>query len=198
VGFVILLRPLVRLLGFLLLVILAAAGLALAVFSIQGGDSGLSLAALADALRLPDLRDSADNSLSELEGSGSLDLRSLLIGLGLVALALGLLLGVFVPTRERLVSLASGDGRVAARRRPLAQIARTLVERSEGTTAAKTKVKPGRRGGGKVKVRADLSRSADADAAKKAIEHELAPLSEGFDLRAKVRTRLAERGSRVQ
>lgn len=197
-AFVILLRALVRLLGFLLLVILAVAGLALAVFCIQGGDSGLSLPALADALRLQDLRDSVDSSLSELEDSGSLDILALLIGLGLIALALALLMGVFVPTRERLVSVGSGDGRLAARRRPLAQMARALAERSEGVTSVKIKVKPGRRRGGKVKVRADHTRQTGAGAARKSIEHELAPLSESFGLRAKVRTRLADRGSRVQ
>ncbi|MDQ3434233.1 MAG: hypothetical protein ACR2F4_04970 [Thermoleophilaceae bacterium] len=197
-GFVILLRALVSLLGFLLLVILAAAGLALAVFCIQGGDSGLSLPALADALRLPDLRDSVDGSLGDLEDSGPVDLLALLIGLGLIALALALLLGVFVPARERLVSVAPGDEGLAARRRALAHIARALAERSDGITSAKAKVKPARRGGGKVKVRADRTRQTEAGAAKERIEHQLAPLSDGFRLKPKVRTRLADRGSRVQ
>ncbi len=196
-GFVILLRGLVRLLGFLLLVLLAVAGLALAVFCIQGGDSGLSLAALAEALRLDELRDSVDSSLSELEDAG-LDLLALLIGLGLIALALALLLGVFVPTRERLASAGSGDERLAARRRPLAQVARALAERSEGVTSAKTRVKPGRRRGGKLKVRADRTRETGAGTAREGIERELAPLCDGFGLKPKVRTRLADRGSRVQ
>jgi hypothetical protein len=197
VDFVILLRAVVRLLGFLLRVILAVAGLALAVFCIQGGDSGLSLPALAEALRLDELRDSVDSSLSELE-DGGLDLLALLIGLGVIALALALVLGVFVPTRERLVSVGSGDERLAARRRPLAQVARALAERSEGVTSVKTKIKPGRRRGGKVKVRAECTRQTEARAARDDIERELAPLSEGFQLKPKVRTRLGDRGSRVQ
>jgi len=106
---VILLRGSVSLLGFLLLLVLAVVGLALAVFSIQTGDGTLSLATLADALRLSDLRDSVDGSLSDLE-SGAADLQALLIGLGVIALGVLLLLGVFVPSRERLVALGQGDG----------------------------------------------------------------------------------------
>ncbi len=192
------LRALVRLVGFLLLVILAGAGLALAVFSIQSGDSGLSLAGLADLLRLHDLRDGVEDSLSGLEDSGSLDLVALLIGLGVIAVGLLLLLGVLVPARERLVALGSGKGRLAARRRPLAQVARALAERGDGVTSAKAKVKPGRRGGGKVKVRADRTRLTEAGPATDAIMRELAPLSEGFGLEPKVRTRQADRGARVQ
>jgi len=198
VGFVILLRALVRLLGFLMLVVLAVAGLALAAFSIQDGESGLSLPALADALRLHDLSDSVDSSLSALERSGSPDLVSLLIGLGLMALGVLLAAGVFVPARERLVSLESEEGRLAARRRPLAQVARALAERGEGVTTAKTKVRPGRRRGGKVKVRADHTRMTAPGAAKERVERELLPLSDGFGLKPEVRTRPADRGSRVQ
>ncbi len=197
-GVVILLRALVRLLGFLLLVTLAVAGLALAVFCIQGGDSGLSLPALAELLRLHDLRDGVEGSLSQLEGSGSLDFVALLIGLGLIALALVLLLGALVPARERLVTLASGEGRLAARRRPLAQMARALAEGGDGITSAKAKVRPGRRSGGRVRVRADRTRLTEPGVATEGIERELAPLSDGFGLKPKVRTRRADRGSRVQ
>jgi len=194
---VILLRGSVSLLGFLLLLVLAVVGLALAVFSIQTGDGTLSLATLADALRLSDLRDSVDGSLSDLE-SGAADLQALLIGLGVIALGVLLLLGVFVPSRERLVALGQGDGQLAARRRPLAQVARALAERGEGITTAKAKVKPGRRSGGKVKLRADRTRQAEASSVRKGIERELSPLCEGFGLKSKVSTRLADRGSRVQ
>lgn len=195
---IVVLRALVRLLAFLLLVALAATGLALAVFSVQGGDSGLSLAALADFLRLHELRDSVEGSLSGLEGSGSLDFVALLIGLGVVALALVLLLGALVPARERLVTLASGEGRLAARRRPLAQMARALSEGSEGITSARARVKPGRRSGGKVKVRADCTRRTEPGVATEGIEQALAPLTDGVGLKAKVGTRQADRGSRVQ
>jgi len=59
-------------------------------------------------------------------------------------------------------------------------------------------VKPGRRSGGKVKLRADRTRQAEASSVRKGIERELSPLCEGFGLKSKVSTRLADRGSRVQ
>lgn len=197
-AFVILLRGLVRLLGFLLLVVLAVTGLAVTVFCIQGGESGLSLPALAETLRLHELRDNVESLLSELEDTGPLDLLPALLGLGLIALALALLVGVFVPTRERLVSAKSGDGRLAARRRALGQVAGALAERGGGVTSIKAKVKPGRRQGGKIKVRADRTRQTEPAEAKRSVQEQLEPLCDGFGLTTKVSTRLADRGSRVQ
>ena len=64
--------------------------------------------------------------------------------------------------RERLVTLASTEaGEVAARRRPLAQAATALVEQVRGVTEARVRVRPRRRGGGRMKVRASRARPID-------------------------------------
>jgi len=54
---VLLLRALARLVGFVLLLALAVAGLAAAIFSISGGDGTLSLPGLVELARLDDLSD---------------------------------------------------------------------------------------------------------------------------------------------
>jgi len=194
----IVLRALVRLVGFLLLAVLALAGAAIAVFCIQGGDTGLSPAALAEALRLHEWRDAIDSFLDDLEGSGALDLPALLGALGAIVVAVLLLAGALVPTRERLVSVAEGDGRLAARRRALAEVARALGERADGVTRIKARVRPGRRRGGTVRVRADHVRPVKPEDARRAVERELAPVTDGFGLKARVRARLGERDARVQ
>jgi len=194
---VILLRGLMRVLGFLLLLALALVGGALAVFSIEGGDSGLSVPALAGHLGLPGVRDTVEGFLSGLEDGSAGRVLPFLAALGVAALALLLLPGVFVPARERLVSLGSGEGRLNARRRPLAQAAGALAARTEGVTAVKAKVRPGRRLA-TVKVRADVTRAVSAEEVRSAIEQSLAPLTEAFDLKARVQTRDPDRGPRVQ
>ena len=197
---ILLLRALVRLVAFLLLVLLALAGLAAAVFSIQGGDTGLSLPALADLLSLDRLERTVGSWFSGLEGSGPSNEVEALPGLGAVLLGLLLLVGVLAPRRERLVTLRStGDGDIAARRRALAQLATSLAESARGVTSARVKVKPRRTGnGGRLTVRADRPRSADEDAVEREVEERLEPVTGPFGLRARVTTRLGESGARVQ
>ena len=60
---VLVLRALAALIGLLLLVVLAAAGLAAAIFSLQAGDGTLSLSDLASLLSLDGVRDSVDNCI---------------------------------------------------------------------------------------------------------------------------------------
>lgn len=197
----ILLRPLVRLVTFVLLTVLALIGLAAAVSCIGSGEDVLSLAWLADLLRLHELRDSVATLLDRLEsGDGSVPVVPALAGFGAVLLGLLLLLGLLVRTRERLVTLAGaeGGGRLAARRRPLGQIAAALVEQVRGVTATKAKVRPNRRTGGRLRITADRTRISQADGVVESSEEALAELTDAFKLRARVRTRLGESGARVQ
>lgn len=193
----IVLRSTVRLLGFLLLLALALAGGAAAVFCIEGGDSGLSLPALAEHLRLPELRDTVDDFLGGLEDSTAGRVLPFLSALGAVALGLLLLAGVFVPVRERLIAMGGGDGRLNARRRPLGQAASALAQRAEGVTAVKAKVRSRRRGS-TVNVRADVTRGVSADEVRKDIEERLAPLTDEFELSSRVQMRTSDHGPRVQ
>ena len=126
-------RVLVRLVAFLLLVLLAVAGLAVAVFSIDTGTTGPSLGRLAELLHLASLRDTVGAWLDQLEASGSVAVVGGLCGLGAVLVGLVLLAGLLVPRRERLITMPSAvSGDLAARRRPLAQVAQTLAEQARG------------------------------------------------------------------
>ena len=195
----IVLRAVVRLVTFVLLVVLALAGLAIALACIGTGENTLSLAWLTEQLRLADVRDEVGSFLDNLEGASPPAL-AILGGLGAVLLGVVLLVGLLVPARERLFTLeTTGDGgRLSARRRPLGQIAGTLVEQVRGVTGASTKVRPGRRTGGRLRITADRTRTAPAKAVEQSSKEALAELTSAFKLRARVRSRLGESGARVQ
>ena len=195
----ILLRALVRVVTFVLLIVLSLAGLAAAVSCIGAGTGPLTIPWLADVAHLPELRDEVGGWFDDLEADGPLAWKSALAGAAAMALGLLLLAGLVIPRRERLVTLSGGrGGHVTARRRPLGQICRALVEQVRGVTQTKAKVRPRRRGGGTIKVRADRSRSTDDRDVRGRAKDALEELTSGFRLRAKVRTRLGDNGSRVE
>lgn len=185
-------RALVRLVALLLLVALALLGLAAVAAAIDpAGVTGL--------IGLPPLRDSAGGWFDDLAADGPVARLSALAGAGAVLLGLLLLAGLLVPRRERLVRLAGTDhGALDARRRPLAQMAGHLAEQVRGVSGTRTKVKVRRRGGGRLRVRADRPRNAPAAATKQAVTAQLESLTGPFKLKASVQTRLGDRGKRVQ
>lgn len=190
-------RALVRVIGFLLLVILAVAGIVLAVFCIGTGTTGPSLGGLASLLELSALRDTVADWLERLEAPGSVALVAGLCGLGAILLGLLLLAGILVPRRERLVTLASGEhGSLSARRRPLAQAATALVEQVRGVTEARVRVRPRRRSGGRLAVRASRTRPADPRQVQSAVREQLSGLTDPFKLKARVD--VPRRGARVE
>jgi|tagenome__1003787_1003787.scaffolds.fasta_scaffold19688207_1 hypothetical protein len=194
---ILLAHALVRLVSFVLLVVLALAGLTLAVFSISTGTSGPSLGGLADVLSLASLRDTVGSWLAQLEASGSTAAIAAVCGLGAMLLGFVLLLGVLVPRRERLVTLDSGDqGVLAARRRPLARAATALVEQVRGVSEARVRVRPRRRAGGRLVVRTSRARSADPDQVKAAVSEQLRGLTDPFKLKSRIA--VPRRGARVQ
>lgn len=196
---ILVLKTLVRLIGFLLALALCIIGLALAVFSIQGGKSGLSITHLAHLVHLPALRHDVDTFLTRMEASGPIAVVALASGVGAVIIGVLALVGVLVPTRERLLTLSSsGDEALLARRRALAALARSLAERADGVSEAKVRVRVRRRGGGKLTVRAQHSRAADATAARSALEAALAPLIGPLPLSAKLKVRPPEQGAGVE
>jgi hypothetical protein len=191
-------RALVRLVGFVVLVALSAAGLALAVFSIGTGVSGPSLGRLAELLHLASLRGTVGQWLAQLETHGSVAVLAGVCGIGALLLGLLLLAGVLVPRRERLVTLSRGEpGTVAARRRPLAQVATVLVERERGVTEARVRVRPmRRRTGGRLSVRASRARRADPAQVQAAVGEALGGLTEPFKLKPRIDVR--RQGARVE
>ncbi len=196
---ILVLKTLVRLIGFLLAVVLCVVGLALAVFSIQGGKSGLSIPHLAHLVHLPQLRHDVDNFLTRLEASGPVALVALASGVGAVIIGVLLLIGILVPTRERLLTISgSGDDALLARRRPLAALARSLAESADEVSEAKVRARPRRRGGGKLTVSAEHTPATGATAARSAVEEALAPLTGPLALSVKVRMHAGQDRARVQ
>lgn len=190
-------RVLARIVGFVVLVALAAAGIVVAVFCIGTGTHGPSLGGLARLLSLASVRDSVGHWLTSLEAPGSVAVIAGLCGLGAIALGLLLIAGVLVPRRERLVQLADDEqGALAARRRPLAQVARALVEQVRGVTEARVRVRPFRGTGGRLSVRASRSRRAEADEVRRAVSEQLESLTQPFKLKARVD--VPRRGARVE
>lgn len=190
-------RLLARVVGFVLLVALAAAGILLAVFCIGTGTHGPSLGDLARLFSLGFVRDAVGDWLARMEASGSVAVIAGLCGLGAMALGLLLIAGVLVPRRERLVELSADErGRLAARRRPLAQIATVLVEQVRGVTEARVRVRPFRRTGGRLAVRASRTPRADAGEVRGAVSEQLESLTEPFRLKARVD--VARRGARAE
>ena len=195
----ILIRALARLVTFLLLLALALAGLAVAVFSIRGGDRPLSLPALADNVRLPQLRNTVGDYLGQLEGPGNIALISLLAGLAAILLGLLLLLGALRGSRERLVIVdRTGGGVLAARRRALGQMAVGLAEQARGVVGAKARVRTSRRGRGKLRLTVTHPRDSAPAEVRGATTDALQPLSSGFGVKSKVRSKLGDAGQRVQ
>lgn len=184
---IVLARVLARVVGFVMLLVLAAAGIVLAVFCIGTGTHGPSLGGLARLLSLPSVRDAVGPWLARLEEPGSVAVIAGVCGLGAIALGLLLIAGIVVPRRERLVQLSQDEhGKLAARRRPLAQVATALVEQVRGVTEARVRIRPFRLAGGRLSVRASRSRRADADELRSAVNKQLESLTQPFQLKARV------------
>jgi hypothetical protein len=192
-------RALARLLALVLTTTLAAAGLVVAVFSVHGDSSTLSLPGLARLARLADLDARVGVFLAQLQAPGPIAKVAALAGAGAVLLGLLLLFGVLARKPERLVVLRSdGDGTVAARPRVLAHAAVALAEEDPRALRAAARVTPRRRGvGGRLRLTVYHARSATPAAATDAGRARVKPLVESFSLRPRIRGRVPRRGRRV-
>ena len=192
-------RALSGLLGYVLLVVLAIAGIGIAIFCAQGGTDSLSPAHLAELLSLAELRDTVGSWFVGLESDGPSAVVAAVCGGGAIVLGLFLLLGTLVPRRDRVYVIDGGpEGGITARRRALAAALAFLAERPRDVLGAKVRVRPNRRRqGGRARLRLLRSRSTDdserAGASKRDLEH----LEQELALRSRVRNRVPRRGGRV-
>jgi len=193
---VLLARILTRLVGVLLFVVLAAAGLAAAVFCIQGGHGTLSLPGLASDLHLTVARANVGRFLHRLQAPGPPAVVSALCGLGAVVLGVVLLIGSLVMTRERLLVLARGEnGVIAVRRRALAQAAAALAEQPRMVLDAKARARPWRRRTGgwlRVRVRGGEAQGPTDGDVIPAVRGALAPLTDSLPLRVRVSAKMRQ------
>jgi hypothetical protein len=196
-----LLRPLVRLIGVLLMLVLALFGLGVALYCFDGLVS-LGSVRPDRLLHLPSVRDHVGHFLDQLAAPGSTAGLALLCGLGTMLLGILLLIGVLGRRQQRLVILEqdSQTGAIAARRRPLQDMARALAEPVRGATSIKRpKLSLSRRGTrGALKINATRTRTTDPRELRAAVEKAVEPVAEPFGLKPRVRVRLGESGNRVQ
>lgn len=192
-------RGLARLIALILTATLAIAGLAVAVFSIQGDSSTLSLPNLASLARLDDLHASVGEFLADLQADGPIAKVAALAGAGVVLLGLLLLFGVFARRRERLIVIRSdGGGTLAARPRAVGQAAVALGEQPRDVLHAKARTAARRRGtGGRLRLTVYHAQTTDRVAATAASRERVQALAGPFSLRLRIRGRVPSRGARV-
>lgn len=195
---VLFLRALTGLVGLLLLAAFAVVGLAVALFSLGGGDGDFSLPGLARLAELPALAGTVGDFLDDLEATS--DAVAALAGLGAFLLAAGLLIGALVPRRERLLVISrDAEGTLATHRKALGHAFETLAEQSRDVSAAKAKVRPRRtRAGGRLRLRVDHAHTADGDRLVDTVEKHVSQLASTASLKTRVRPRVPRRGARVR
>jgi hypothetical protein len=195
------LGPLVRLVGFLWMLVLALLGLAVALYCVDAL-VGLGSVRPDRLLHLPSVRDHVGEFLGQLAAPGSTAGLALLCGLGAMVLGVLVLIGVVGRRRQHLVILEQDGqtGTIAARRRPLKDMARALAEPVHGVTSVKRpRLALSRRGQrGTLKVNATRTRIADPRELQGAVETAVKPITEPFGLTPQVRVRLGDSGNRAQ
>lgn len=187
---ILLLQAVTRLVTLLLLLALAVAGLALAVFSVPAAESGLG--ELADLVGLDLARDEVGTFLGTLESTAGFEeaiacFAAALAGAALVA-------GALLRRPDRTVGVSSsesGEGRLAVRPRALAQMAAARASRVRETESLRVAVRGTRGTGGTIRVRARMRGSGDTARIAERITGELRPLTEPLGLRPQVSARPA-------
>lgn len=197
---ILLLRVVARFVVLVLLVALALTGLAVAVFSIQGGDRPLSLPGLAQHIRLPEVEETVGDYLDRLEADGPLARRSALAGAGAVLAGVLLLLGILARRRERSITLEDGEaGTLRARRGTLAGVAEALAEQARGVTEAKARVRPrSRLRNGRLRVTVSHPRNYQEREVEERVRNAVSPLVESSGLKQRVEAKVGKRGARVE
>lgn len=190
-------RLLARFVGIVLLIALAVIGAGVAIYSIQGGTGTLSLPNLAQQIGLPGLRDSTSDLLSAVEADGPIALLSLLAGLAAMLIGILLAIGALTrPSERNFEADDSTEGRLCARRRPLASAAGDLARRVDGVTDASASARPSRRGG-RISITA-VHRREDREGVRERVESAVASLRSTFGLRTDVETEHGGKGNRVE
>lgn len=193
-------RALARLVGTLLLIVLAVGGIVVAVFCIQGDEQTLSLPHLASLLHLDELRATVGRWFEGLEASGPDAALAALCGLGAIALGLLLLIGAIVPGRDRLLTVDEAEeGRLTARRRPTQKALESLAERPGDVLAAKARVRPRRTGrGGRASLVLTKTKTADETPRGERARADLQQLEQSLDLTVSTHDRRPRKGTGVQ
>jgi hypothetical protein len=196
-----LLRALSRLLGMLWMLALALLGLGVALYCLDGFIS-LGSGRPDRLLDLPSVRRHVGRFIDQVTAPGPTAALALLCAIGAVLIGVLLLVGVSRSRRMRLAVLDrdTSSGSLAAKPRTLGAAVQALAEQAPGATRIhRPRLKLSRRGNrGRLDLTASRARTSDRDEVERAIRDCVAPISDAFHLRPRIRVRLGERGERVQ
>lgn len=195
-----LLRALTRVVGILWTLVLALAGLAVALYCLSRLVN-LGAANPPRLLHLPVVRRHVGHFLDQLAAPGPTAGLALVCGLGAMAIGLLLLLGLLGRRQTHLAMLeADGDGRLGVRRRAVRELARVLAGQAEGATHVRRPRVVLSRGGqrGRLIIRATRTPSGEPAEVQRAVAERLTPLTEPFHLRPRIHVETGQAGERVQ
>ena len=192
-------RLLARVIAIALAVLIAAAGIAAAVFCIGSGHGTLSLPGLASDLHLPQLRADVDYFLNRTTRRGSVAVLAALGGAAAILLGLMLLAGCWISPRPlRIVLARTSIGCLATRRRALAHLARDHAAACPQIARSRARAWPRRsRDGGRVRLRVRAASETDRRTARQVARDRLQPF-DGLPVEVTVRARRATRHDRHQ
>ncbi|HEX5192191.1 MAG TPA: hypothetical protein VFW09_05250 [Solirubrobacteraceae bacterium] len=184
-------RLLSRLVGLLLLTLVAAVGIVAAVFCIQGDHGTLSLPRLAAHLRLPQLRDNVGSFFDQVTAPGPVAIIAVLCGLAAVALGLLLLVGAWVSSRpRRIVFERTPEGSLQSLRRPLGRLAAERAAAPAEVSTARARARAARAGaGGRLRVSGRAATHVDRRRAQASAAASVAQLTADLPLRTRITMR---------
>ncbi len=195
-----LLKALTRLVGMIWMLVLALAGLGVALYCLDGI---ISLGSVRPdrLLGLPGIRHHVGRFLDQLAAHGPTAALALLCGLGTMLIGLLLLRGLLGSRKQRLAVLQhdTDEGTLAARPGTLRDMARALAEQAPDASGVKRpKLSLSRRGRrGRLKVTVSRPATSDPRELQNELKERLEPISEPFHLRPRVTVRVGEPGARV-
>lgn len=196
-----LLGAMTRLIGMLWMLALALLGLGVALYCLDGLIS-LGSARPDRLLSLPTVRRHVARFLGQIAAPGATAGLAMVCGIGAILIGALLLAGVLRSRKERLVVLErdTSSGTLAARPGTLRAMIRALAEQAPGATAVnRPRLKLSRRGQrGRLKVNASRTRTSDRREVERAIKDHLAPVSDPFNLKPRIRVHFDEGRERVQ
>lgn len=191
---ILILRGVARVIGFLLLIVLALLGFGALVVAVTGGSPDV-----AASLGLPSVRDGIGSFLANLE-AGDASVVAILGTIAAVLVGVAILVGALVSPRERLFLLEEGEGgRLTARRRAVWQAATVLAEQEREVADSTVKARPARHGsGGKLRVKARTRRPEEREEAQRRATAALEPVTSAFGLTTQVTAQAPETPQRVR
>ena len=187
------LKALARLLELLLMLAIAALGIGVGLYCLNGLIS-IGSARPDRLLHLPVVRRHVGHYLQQIAAPGSTATLALLGGIAAVVIGLALLVGLLGSRRERLLVIDGDEARggLYARPRAVSRMTRSLTESAPGVTGTRRPRVRLRRSGerGRLRVRAQRGAEPDLETVVGELHARLDPFAESLHLKPNVKVKL--------